>query len=148
MNTDTVAVFIPITAIVMSLAIPIVYAITDYRRRRDIVEAHHKERLAGIERGMEIPPLPEAFFKPLGRVERPRHLLTGMIWLFVGIAVFLFLGAVADSSVAFLGLIPAGVGAAFLIYYLVEGRNELAEFKARDAAAHSATSTVLERESI
>jgi len=144
MNTDTVAVFIPITAIVMSLAIPIVYAITDYRRRRDIVEAHHKERLAGIERGMEIPPLPEAFFKPLGRVERPRHLLTGMIWLFIGIAVFLFLGAVADSRVAYLGLIPAGVGAAFLIYYFVEGRNEVAEFKASLAAREAATNTALD----
>ena len=144
MNTDTVAVFIPITAIIMSLAIPMVYAITDYRRRRDIVEAHHKERMAGIERGMEIPPLPEAFFKPLGRVERPRHLLTGMIWLFVGIAVFLFLGAVADESVAFLGLIPAGVGAAFLIYYFVEGRNEVAEFKASLAAREAATNTALD----
>jgi len=144
MNVDAIAVFIPIVAIVMSLSIPIVYAITDYRRRRDIVEAHHKERLAGIERGMEIPPLPEAFFKPLGRVERPRHLLTGMIWLFVGIAVFLFLGAVADSSVAFLGLIPAGVGAAFLIYYFVEGRNEVAEFKASLAAREAATNTALD----
>jgi hypothetical protein len=147
MNVDAIAVFIPIVAIVMSLAIPIVYAITDYRRRRDIVEAHHKERLAGIERGMEIPPLPEAFFKPLGRVERPRHLLTGMIWLFIGIAVFLFLGAVADSSVAYLGLIPAGVGAAFLIYYFVEGRKELAEFNAREAAANAARSPALEQKS-
>jgi len=144
MNVDAIAVFIPIVAIVMSLAIPIVYAITDYRRRRDIVEAHHKERLAGIERGMEIPPLPEAFFKPLGRVERPRHLLTGMIWLFVGIAVFLFLGAVADSRVAYLGLIPAGIGAAFLIYYFVEGRNEVAEFKASLAAREAATNTALD----
>jgi len=148
MNVDAIAVFIPIVAIVMSLSIPIVYAITDYRRRRDIVEAHHKERLAGIERGMEIPPLPEAFFKPLGRVERPRHLLTGMIWLFVGIAVFLFLGAVADSSVAFLGLIPAGIGAAFLIYYFVEGRKELAEFNAREAAANAARSPALEQKSL
>jgi len=148
MNVDAIAVFIPIVAIVMSLSIPIVYAITDYRRRRDIVEAHHKERLAGIERGMEIPPLPEAFFKPLGRVERPRHLLTGMIWLFIGIAVFLFLGAVADSSVAYLGLIPAGVGAAFLIYYFVEGRKELAEFNAREAAAYAARSPALEQKSL
>ena len=52
---DAVAVFIPIVAIVMSLLIPIVYAIVDYRRRRDIVEAHHKERMAAIERGMDIP---------------------------------------------------------------------------------------------
>jgi hypothetical protein len=141
MNEDVVAVFIPIVAIFMSLLIPIVYAITDYRRRRDIVEAHHKERLAGIERGMEIPPLPEAFFKPMDKVQRPRHLLTGMIWLFVGIAVCLFLGAVADRSVAFLGLIPAGVGAAFLIYYFVEGRDELAAYRAREAAKAAAEVT-------
>jgi hypothetical protein len=134
MNEDVVAVFIPIIAIFMSLLIPIVYAITDYRRRRDIVEAHHKERMAAIDRGMEIPPLPEEFFKPLEKNNRPRHLLTGMIWLFVGIGVGLFLYAVAGHDVAAIGLIPGGVGLAFLIYYFIEGRNELAEYKARTAA--------------
>jgi len=134
MNEDAIAVFIPIIAIFMSLLIPIVYAITDYRRRRDIVEAHHKERIAAIERGMEIPPLPEAFFKPLEKNDRPRHLLIGMIWLFVGIGVGVFLYAVAGDDVAAIGLIPAGVGLAFLAYYFIEGRNELAEYKSREAA--------------
>lgn len=134
MGPDTLGILIPIIAVFMSLLIPIVHQITDYRRRRDIVEAHHKERLAAIERGMEIPPLPEAFFKPLEKNDRPRHLLTGMIWLFVGIGVGVFLYAVAGDDVAFIGLIPAGVGVAFLIYYFVEGRNELAEYKARMAA--------------
>ena len=138
MTPDVLGIFIPIIAIFMSLLIPIVYAITDYRRRRDIVEAHHKERLAAIERGMEIPPLPEAFFKPLEKNGRPRHLLTGMIWLFVGIGVGLFLYAVADHDVAAIGLIPAGVGLAFLVYYFIEGRNELAEYKAREAASNGA----------
>ena len=106
MNTDTVAVFIPITAIVMSLADP--HRLRDHRlsppprHRRGAPQG-----APGRDRAWHgDSPLPEAFFKPLGRVERPRHLLTGMIWLFVGIAVFLFLGAVADSSVAYLGLIP------------------------------------------
>ena len=72
MNEDAVAVFIPIIAIVMSLPIPIVYAIVDYRRRRDIVEAHHKERMAAIERGMDLPALPESFYSPLERNRRPR----------------------------------------------------------------------------
>ena len=40
-----------------------------------------------------------------------------MIWLFIGIALFLALGAVAGEEVRFFGLIPAGVGLAFLIYY-------------------------------
>jgi hypothetical protein len=134
MNEEAVAVFIPIVAIVMSLGIPIIYQILDYRRRRDVVEAHHKERMAAIERGMELPALPEAFYSPLDRNKRPRHLLTGMIWLFVGIALFLALGAVAGTEVRFFGLIPAGVGLAFLIYYSIEGKHEAAAFRAKEAA--------------
>ena len=134
MSEEVVAVFIPIVAIFMSLLIPIVYQITDYRRRRDIVEAHHKERMAAIERGLEIPPLPESFFSPLDRNKRPRHLLTGMIWFFIGIALFVALGAVAGEEVRYFGLIPAGVGAAFLIYYFIEGRHEATAYREREAA--------------
>ena len=138
MNEDVVAVFIPIVAIVMSLGIPIIYQILDYRRRRDIVEAHHKERLAAIERGMELPALPEAFYSPLDRNKRPRHLLTGMVWLFIGIALFLALGAVAGEDVRFFGLIPAGVGLAFLIYYFIEGKHEVTAFREKEAARDAA----------
>jgi len=142
MNEDVVAVFIPIVAIVMSLGIPIVYQILDYRRRRDVVEAHHKERMAAIERGMELPALPEAFYGPLDRNKRPRHLLTGMIWFFIGIALFLTLGAVAGEDVRFFGLIPTGIGLAFLIYYFIEGKHEVEAFKAKEAARDAAASKV------
>jgi hypothetical protein len=132
MNEDVVAIFIPIVAIFMSLLIPIVYSIVDYRRRRDVIEANHRERLAAIERGVDLPPLPESFYLPYQRTRRPRHLLAGLIWLFVGLAIFIALGAVAGDEVRFFGLIPAGVGLAFLIYYLVEGRKEAAPEAARD----------------
>jgi hypothetical protein len=124
MNEDAVAVFIPITAIFMSLLIPIVYAIVDYRRRRDVIEAHHKERMAAIERGTDIPPLPDSFYNPMRRSKGPRYLLTGMIWFFIGVALFIALGAVAGNEVRYFGLIPAGVGLAFLLYYAIEGRHE------------------------
>ena len=99
MSEDVVAVFIPIIAIFMSLLIPIVYAIVDYRRRKDVVEAHHRERLAAIERGTDIPPLPDSFYNPWQRNRRPRTLLTGMIWFFVGIGLFIALGKVAGDDV-------------------------------------------------
>ena len=121
MDEDIVALFIPITAIFMSLLIPIVFAVVDYKRRRDIVEANHKERLAAIERGMELPALPESFYLA-AKPRRAGYLLPGLIWLFVGIGLFLALGAVAGEDVRLFGLIPIGVGAAFLIYYAVEGR--------------------------
>ena len=124
MTPDVLGVFIPIIAIFMSLLIPIVFQITDYRRRKDVVEAHHRERMAAIERGTDIPALPESFYNPLQRNRRPRHLLTGMIWFFVGIAIFIALGAIAGDDERYLGLIPAGIGLAFLLYYLIEGRHE------------------------
>jgi hypothetical protein len=122
MNEDVVAVFIPIVAIVMSLSIPIVFAIVEYRRRRDIVEAHHKERLAAIERGMEIAPLPDSFYQGSRPARRSSYLLPGLVWLFIGIGLFIALGAVAGEDVRYFGLVPAGVGLAMLIYYFVEGR--------------------------
>jgi hypothetical protein len=122
MDEDVVAVFIPIVAIIMSLSIPIVYAIIDYRRRRDIIDAHHKERMAAIDRGMELAPLPESFYLSLKPARRSSYLLPGLVWLFIGIGLFIALGAVAGEDVRYFGLIPAGVGAALLIYYFVEGR--------------------------
>ena len=124
MNEEVIATFIPIVAIVMSLLIPIIYQLTEYRRRRDIVEALHKERMAAIERGIEPKPLPEELLNPFRRNRNPRYLLTGMIWLFIGIGIFVFLGAVAGEDVRWIGLIPGGVGLAYLIYHLVEGRHE------------------------
>jgi hypothetical protein len=130
MDEESIAVFIPIVAIVMSLLIPMVYWLFDYRRRRDVVEAHHRERMAAIERGIDIPALPDSYFK---QNRRPRHLLTGMIWLFVGISIFISLGAVAGDDVRYFGLIPAGVGLAFLLYHLLEGRHERTEDGTRPA---------------
>ncbi|MFO1394616.1 MAG: DUF6249 domain-containing protein [Steroidobacteraceae bacterium] len=124
MGPDSLGVFIPIIAVFMSLLIPIVYTITDYRRRRDIIEAHHKERLAAIERGTDIPPLPDSFYQPIQR-RPPRGdsgLLPGLVWLFIGIALFVALGAVVGGNIGYFGLIPAGVGLAYLIHYFVEGR--------------------------
>ena len=135
MDESVVALFIPITAIFMSLLIPIVLSIVDYRRRRDIVEAHHRERLAAIERGMEIAPLPESIYTPMQRKRRPGwSLLAGLIWLFVGIGLFVALGAVADEGVRYFALIPSGIGLAFLIYYFVEGRKEAATTEGADKA--------------
>ena len=122
MNEEVVAVFIPIVAIFMSLLIPIVYAVVDYKRRRDNVEANHKERLAAIERGMELPPLPESFYQSIKPARRSSYLLPGLVWLFVGVGIFMALGAIAGEDVRYLGLVPAGVGLAYLIYYFVEGR--------------------------
>lgn len=118
---------IPIIAIVMALGIPIVAIITDYARRRSFFELHHKERLAAIEKGVELPPLPPELFGN-GRKGRPRYLLRGLVWLFVGLGLLVALPAMSGpDGMGRLGWIPTGVGLAYLIYYFVEGRRVEAE---------------------
>jgi len=45
---------------------------------------------------------------------------------------------VAGEDVRFFGLIPAGVGLAFLIYYFIEGKHEVAAFRTKEAARDAA----------
>lgn len=114
-------IMIPIIAIVFGLSIPIVSMIVDYRKRRRLIELHHAERMAAIERGMELPPLPLEVLGQ-GRKRPQTSLLPGLIWLFVGIGLFLGLGSIVGDDVSRLGAIPGGVGVAYLLYYAIEGR--------------------------
>jgi uncharacterized protein DUF6249 len=140
------------TAVVFALALSF-----RFRAR----EMEHKQKLAAIEKGVESPVPQSAPWTPR------TYLLHGMIWLFVGIASFLALSAVAVTSrrpvswearlaavndarfrgatpeelqillnssreeegvpmgLGFLGLIPIGVGLAYLIFYRVESRKLL-----------------------
>lgn len=111
---------IPIVAIVMGVGIGMLALWIDYRKKRDIFELHHKERMLAIERGMEVPPLPEALLAG-NRDERCQapgdDLRRGLMWLLVGLAigVALFLNRSLESAAW--GLIPMAVGAAHLITY-------------------------------
>jgi hypothetical protein len=109
-----------IFAIGLPLSIPIVVAVLNYRKRWRLMELYHVERMAAIERGMELPPLPLELID--GQSARRRtSLLPGLVWLFVGIAVIISLQSLARDQ-AMLGVVPVGVGLAYLIYYFVEGR--------------------------
>src|SRR5688572_16077752 len=131
---------IPIVAIIFSvglpLSIPIVYLVLSYRKRRRLMELHHAERMAAIERGMEIPPLPIEVLGPApGR--RRSTLLPGLIWLLVGLALIVGLHGLNDLAgfgVSVWGLVPAGVGLAYLIYYFVEDRKTMAQERERTGA--------------
>jgi len=119
---DNLALLIPILGIVMPLSIPIVWIVLNYRKRRRLMELHHAERMAAIERGMDVPPLPIELISGSGP-RRRSALLPGLIWFFIGLAV-LVSTVQMDELPLFCGLIPLGVGLAYLIYYFVEGRKE------------------------
>ena len=111
---------IPIITVTASLGALIVWIVVWYRRRTHEVDCRHKERMAAIEKGLELPP--ESVPQPAQMPPRSRYLLRGLIWLGVGLAVTFggqdWLRAPMGGS----GWIAVAVGAAYLIFYLVEGR--------------------------
>ena len=130
--------FIPIFGILFGIggpvAIVVVWFTLNYRKRRRLMELHHTERMAAIERGMEIPPLPIELID--GRSTPKRRstaLLPGLVWFFIGLAFVVGALAGNDEDIpVFAGLIPLGIGLAYLIYYFVEGRKIEARWMEHD----------------
>lgn len=123
---EFMALLIPILSIVLVIGLPMAIAlvavILRYRRRKQVIELHHAERMAAIERGMEIPPLPS---EPLPE-RRPRTgLFGGLMCSLVGAALIASWAVLHRDRLIVAGMIVAAVGIAHLIYYAIEGRKLL-----------------------
>jgi hypothetical protein len=123
MFSDLTNVVAIVFSIGLPLSIPIIWIVLNYRKRRRLMELHHVERMAAIERGMEIPPLPLELIDGRSSRRRRSSLLPGLVWFFIGLAVLIGSLAMDDDVPVFGGLIPLGIGLAYLIYYGVEGRH-------------------------
>jgi hypothetical protein len=129
-----IATAIPIVAIVMGIGIGMLAIVLNHRKRREMFALYHQERMAAIDKGIELPPLPEAFFADDGRAPSPhRHLLKGLIWLFIGVGLLIALVAGHRGDSALFALVPAGIGLAYLIYYFAVGRKEAQALEAAQA---------------
>lgn len=125
-HSDAVAilgVMVPIVAIVMGLGIGMLVLWLDFRKKREMFQLHHTERMAAIEKGIELPPLPPEFFRDFKR--RDRNPITqfrrGMVWLLVGLALMVAMHG-TDNRHFWWGLIPVAVGLANLLSYVAERR--------------------------
>jgi hypothetical protein len=135
MGPDTLGLLIPIIAISMGIGTGMLKLYLNYRKRKDMFALYHQERMAAIEKGIEIPPLPEDFFHE----DTNLTLLAGLILLFIGLTLSLslhFAEVRVDNGgdAAVFGLIPLGIGAAFLIYYFTVGRKLAADMEAERKA--------------
>ena len=128
-------------------------------------EMHHRERMAALEKGVQLPPLPAieespgvghrfaSFYRDTWTTPQA-YLRRGLVWFFLGLGIMGFLYGLSVSNVrerpvdwyysvpeekrpvppptrryseppagwALLGLIPAGVGVAYILFYAIEGR--------------------------
>jgi hypothetical protein len=119
MQTDILGVMIPLSAVILGIGAGIVGIVTRHRQTLLRADLRHKERMAAIEKGIDLPPDP-----PELDVRRPRFLLKGLIWTFTGAAVYVALDSLAGADEAKLGLVPVAVGLGYLVYYAVQGRHE------------------------
>ena len=113
------AMLIPILTVTVSLAALIIWILVWHRRRVHELDCRHKERMAAIEKGLDLPP--ESLPPPAQMPPRARYLLRGLIWLGVGLALTFAMRGVGPQ-VGGVGWIATAVGAAYLIFYFVEGR--------------------------
>ena len=130
MIIPVIGLFIPIISIVMVFGTGMLSIYLNYRKRRDIFALYHQERMAAIEKGVELPPLPEDFFQGNGKPARRashRTLLGGLVLAFIGLTLYLALHFTVvrpdgGGDVALYALIPGGIGVACLIYYFAVGQ--------------------------
>lgn len=116
---------IPIVATVMGLGLAMLAVYLGYRKKKELFALYHQERMAAIDKGIELPELPEGVFSDEPHPSSPRrNLLKGLVWGLAGIGLFLGLLFNEGLETACFGLIPVGIGAAYLIYYLAVGRQE------------------------
>jgi hypothetical protein len=160
MRADYAALLLFVMAVLVGPGIIIAAMVLRFQQRALI----HKERIAAIEKGIDVPAFSSDRQSGPSAPWSPRqYLLRGLIWLFAGLAVAFSLAAISGTSnhpvtteerirmannarasgateeeikrlwadtsarpsglpagAAALGLIPAAVGAAYLIFYAVE----------------------------
>jgi hypothetical protein len=105
----------------------------------------HRERLAALEKGIELPPLVEEIQRGSFNVQR-LLLLAGLCWVSVGVALFMTLDGLAGGDLAVpigvdgsgftwatfhvhaglrpLGLAPIGIGVSHIVVYFVGRRRD------------------------
>src|SRR5215469_16546379 len=129
---------IPILSVTVSLAALIVWIVMWHRRRIHEVDCRHKERMAAIEKGLELPP--ESVPLPEQKPPRSRYLLRGLIWLGIGLALVFGGQDWLRDTVAGAGWIAVAIGAAYLIFYFVEGYRASIPSSAAPASGSDQTS--------
>jgi hypothetical protein len=86
--------------------------------------------MAAIDKGLELPPVPDEFFSDGGRTPSPHGtLLAGLIFGLTGLGLLIALYWYHPGA-ALYALIPIFFGLAFLVYYFAVGRKTAQQVEA------------------
>jgi len=129
MDPGVIGVFIPIVAIVMGIGIGMLAIWSEHKRKAQLLEQNHRERMHAIEKGIELPPLPAGL---IGAGNGPstssaaKSLRSGIMLTLIGILLYIAIGATGGKEGALFGLIPTAVGIANLAYAAIQWNKEKA----------------------
>jgi hypothetical protein len=113
-SPQVVAVSIPIVFVLGAIAVSITAMLLDSSRK----DREHKERMLAMEKGIELPE------KPV-KTSPPRYLAMrawGLVFTFIGIALFTGIAAEAGIRHGMWGLMPLSIGVALLVAAYMEKR--------------------------
>jgi uncharacterized membrane protein YhhN len=119
MDTENIAVFIPIVAIVMGIGIGMLAIWSEHKRKAQLLEQNHRERMHAIEKGIELPPLPANLVSTSNgpsTASAAKALRSGIMLTLIGILLYSAIYYAGGHEGALFGLIPAAVGVANLVY--------------------------------
>lgn len=125
LRPETLAIMIPITAILGGIAVAIVAIIMAARKK----ELEHKERLTAIDKGMDIP-------QPKEKEKRPAYLNMrpwGLVLSCLGVALTVALWVAGEAIAGVWGFLPLAMGVGLLIAAALE-KNETEQKKSGDRA--------------
>lgn len=121
---------IEIAAVAIALIAYAAYRQWLLHQRRTLI---HQERLAAIEKGAALQPLEQEQKHKSWNVQRTL-LLAGLIWMSLGVCVFVTLSAIIASpinaklevppGIQWIGLGPGAIGLSHLVVYLAGKRKE------------------------
>jgi hypothetical protein len=119
MKAEIVGVFIPIVAIVMGIGIGMMAVWSEHKRKAQLLEQNHRERMHALEKGIDLPPIPANL---VGGSNGPstataaKSLRSGIMLTLIGVLLFFAIGTAGGREGALFGLIPAAIGIANFVY--------------------------------
>ena len=127
MDPGVIGVFIPIVAIIMGISVAIVSIWSEHKRKAQLLEQSHRERMQAIEKGIDLPPLPANLIAEgngPATESAVKSLRSGILWSLVGVVLYVAIERMGADEIALFGLIPCAVGVANLVYAAIQWNKE------------------------
>jgi len=126
MSPAVIGAMIPIVAITFGIGIGCLAIWSEHKRKLELIDRLHRERMLALEKGVEPPALPPGMVgdlaqksrppKPVPRYLWPRAMRNGLALFFVGIVMFFAVDRAGGAEGAMFMLVIAVIGLANLIY--------------------------------